>query len=140
VCRLHRLTHDQLPVGEAQHGQRAQHGRKRLGAQLGQEGQRVILLLIAHEHREIERGLARLFHDVRQRTGVANIPDFQHGRWIDRCRAYRKTRKQWRTRGVGLDQQGEDVVHRLAQLAESIGRDDGRQRWPARTLWMATLR
>jgi len=58
---------------------------------------------------------------------VANIPDFQDRRRIDRCRAYRKTRKQRRTRGVGLDQQGKDVVHRLAQLAESIGRHDGRQ-------------
>jgi len=88
------LPHDYLAVGQTEHGQRAQHRRKRLGAKIGKEGQRVILLLIAHEDREIDRGLVRLFDDVSRGTGVGDVPDFQHGRRIDRRRPHRKTRKQ----------------------------------------------
>ena len=108
------LPHDILAVAQTEHGERAQHRLKRLGAHLGQEGQRMILLLVAHENREIERGLVRLFDDMSWGTGVGDIPDFQHGRRIDRGWTYRKTRKLGRTRSVGSDQEGLDVVHRPA--------------------------
>jgi len=108
------LPHDKLAVGQTEHGERAQHRLKRLGAISDRKGQRMILLLVAHENREIERGLVRLFDDMKSRTGVDDVPDFQHGRRNRLAPAVPQNAQAVANRAWYLTKRGLDVVHRPA--------------------------
>ena len=116
------LAHDHVAIFEAQDGERARHRGERFPRQLREKRQRVILLLVAHENRKIQRCTQRLLGGVLKRFGMSAITHVELRAGIYRRRPNGEPRELRRTRGVGLYQESFDLLDRLPQLHERLAR------------------
>ena len=122
------LPHDQMAVLEAQDGERTRHRDERFLRQLGEKRQRVVLLLVADVDREIEGGAHGVLGGVQQRLGGGAAAGVELGAGIDGRGTDGEAGQIRRTRGVGLDQQGLDVLDGVAELDQGVAGDQRRQR------------
>ena len=121
------LAHDYVAILKAQDRERARDRHERFLRQLGKEGKRMVLLLVANEYGQIQGRAQGVLGRMLKGFGMASIASLEFGFGIDRRGTNRKTCQLRRSRGISLDEQLLNVFDGLSEPNQGLASHQRRQ-------------